>query len=376
MDIQPSATLAISTLIKEKKARGEEVFDLGVGEIIGIPSPEVLDFVKNKLTEPSAWQYPAILGSKELREAAADWSNQEYQTSYSAQNVLVTAGGKFAIFILLQSLLRAGEEVLIPVPYWVSYPEIVKLFGGAPKFILTTRENEWKIIVEDLEKLWTPQTKILILNNISNPAGVIYDESELKKILDWATSKNIIVISDEVYSSLVFDSQQKFFSGGAIETKGQIIIVQSCSKNFAMSGWRVGFIFGNTGVIKMASVIQSQSITALAAIKSRINIQKNIRSQVVKRRDELVKSLADYCDLKITAPSAGLYLFISLKELGIKHNDSVSFAQEFLDQSNVAVVPGKAFGVEGYIRLSFGGPETEIREGIKRLALFIKNLNQ
>lgn len=385
MNIKPSATLAISALIKEKKAHGEEVFDLSVGEIIGIKNQQVIDAVKNKLAESFVWQYPAIFGLKELREAVANWHNQEYQTSYSAENVLVTAGGKFAIYILLQMLLKKGEDVLIPKPYWVSYPEIVKIFGGMPKFISTTKKDGWKITVKDLEKVWTPKTKILILNSINNPTGAIYDEIELKEILNWTEKKKIVVISDEVYSSLIYDRKQKYFSCGAVKTNSHVVVVQSCSKNFAMSGWRVGFILGSVDIIKNVSVLQSQSITGVAsvcqwavltAVRSWEDTKKSIYDQVIRRRDELVKSFREFCDIKISPPSAGLYLFISLKELGVKNNNSADFAQNLLSKSNVTVVPGKAFGEEGYLRLSFGGAETEIREGVKKLALFIKNHNE
>lgn len=384
MDVQPSVTLTIANLLKAKKAQGEEVFDLGVGEIIGLKSQEVLEAVKSKLTETATWQYPAVAGFSELREAAVTWYNEEYQTNYSAQNVLVTTGGKFAMFILLQVLLMERDEVLIPAPYWVSYPEIIKLFKGVPKFITTTQADDWKISVDSLEKAWTPKTKILILNSINNPTGTIYNPAELKAILNWAADKKLIVISDEVYSELVFNDSQKFFSCGAFKTGGQIIVVQSCSKNFAMSGWRVGFIFGDTEIIKQTSAIQSQSTTgvppicqqaAWSAITARKSIQKNIKIELIKRRDELINGLNDYFNLKISAPMTGLYLFISLKDLGVKNDDSIVFAQNLLAQSNVAVVPGQAFGVEGYLRLSFGSPEAEIKEGLRRLALFIKGLN-
>lgn len=381
MIIEPSVTLVVSNLVKEKKAKGETVFDLGVGEIIGIKNQRISDFVKTKLEETGTWQYPPIAGIKELREATAVWYNNEYQTSYSLENVLVTSGGKFALFILLQTLLKVGDEVLLPVPFWVSYPEIIKLFGAVPNFIHTKQADNWKISIEALEKAWTPKTTILILNNISNPVGVIYNKEELKNILIWAAIKKLTVISDEVYSDLVFDNKQKFFSCGAIKTDANVVVIQSCSKNFAMSGWRVGFMFSDPDIIKQAVVIQSQSTTgvapicqfaALQAIKSKDSIQKNIKEEVKKRRDALIESLNENFNLNLVVPLSGLYLFISLKELGVESDDSIGFAQNLLNQSNVAVIPGKAFGAEGYIRLSFGGEEAEIKEGIKRLAFFVK----
>lgn len=377
--------MAIANIIKEKKARGEEVFDLGVGEIIGVPSPEIADFVRDKLSDPAVWQYPAVAGSRELRQAAADWYNQTYHTAYSPDNVLVTAGGKFALFILLQNLLLPGDEVLIPRPYWVSYPEMVKLFNGAPKFITTAREHDWKISLDDLERSWTPRTKILIINSISNPAGTIYNEAELKDILAWAAAKQVIVIADEVYSDLVFDAGQKFVSCGAIQSAGQVVVVQSCSKNFAMSGWRVGFIFGEPEIIKQAAAIQSQSTTgvaplcqdaALAAITARASIQTNIKKQLSQRREALFGGLRDYFGLAVKAPAAGLYLFLSLAELGVQNRSCLDFSQELLTASNVAVVPGSAFGVDGYVRLSYGAPVEEINAGLSRLSLFIKSLNE
>lgn len=383
MSVNISPTLAISALLKDKKNKGESVFDLGVGEIVGLSNLDLIKFLSEQMKSQAIWQYPQINGLKELREIVCNWYNKDYDTHYSPDNILVTCGAKFGIFILLQTLLNEGDEVIIQKPYWVSYPEIVKIFKGNSIFVESKEEKEWKITVDDLERKYSKNTKILILNNVGNPTGVFYQKTELQEILNWAYSKNIIVISDEVYSNLVYDNNN-FISCASLGINSNLIVVQSCSKNFAMSGWRVGFILADTKIINDLMGLQSQSITgvpviaqygALYAIENRKEIQKIILKEVEERKNTLIRCLEDFCDLRDIRIVSGLYAFISLSDLGIIDKTSEQFVYELIDKYNTAVVPGKAFGEDSYVRISFGATEKDIEEGIKRIGNFIKKIN-
>ena len=239
-DSMVSATVAINSMAMEKKARGETVYNFAAGDPILPSHARVIEAVEAEMRTEMIL-YPPVAGIPELRQCASQWMNENYATSFTEENTIVTAGGKFALFAAIQLLLKEGDEVLIPCPYWVSYPQIVKLFKGHPVILPTIEKNQWKLTPEILKQHITANSKILILNNAGNPTGNLYSKEELKTLLDMAAEYNIFVISDEVYSRLVYDDHQ-FFSCGALTD--QVLVIQSCSKNFAMTGWRIGFGFG------------------------------------------------------------------------------------------------------------------------------------
>lgn len=378
VNVAPSASVAINTLALEKKAKGERVYNLAAGEPMVDTHPLVIEAAAKAMRDGKT-HYPPVAGIPELREASVAWMNSTYGTRYEAKNSIVTCGGKFGIFALCHALLEHGDEVLIPAPYWVSYPGMVRLFGGVPKTVSTSESNEWKMTIENLESNVTPKTKLLILNNASNPTGVLYEKEELARILAWAKEKNLIVISDEVYSGLVYD-EKTFVSCGAFqEYQDRVIVIQSCSKHFAMTGWRVGFVFGQPEVIKTLAMLQGQSTTgtasisqwaALAAMQNANSIVPAVRNAMQERRDVCSHAFQRTFGKPLRVPQSSLYFFVPLEMIHINTRDSSQAAMELLEKANIATVPGAAFGQEGYLRFSFGDTPDELTAAINALAHF------
>lgn len=376
--VAPSATVAINSLALQKKTAGERVYNLSAGEPI-MPTPTVVLEAANLAMREGKTLYPPVAGIPELRRAAAEWMGRVYGAPYNDFETIVTCGGKFGLYAVFQALLNPMDVVLVVSPYWVSYPSMVALFGGVPKIVQTTEEQDWKIEVKDLEKAATPKTKILVLNNAANPTGVLYSRAELEDILAWAKQRDVMVVSDEVYSGLVYDGQEFVSCGSFLEYRENVIVIQSCSKHFAMTGWRVGFVFAPKKIIDVLSVIQSQSTTgtasvsqwaALAAVQNADVIIPNVRAEMQKRRDALVSALSKNFQ-NISVPVSGLYVFLSLKTLGINTDDSVGFCERLLREANIALVPGEAFGQDGYVRFSFGGIIEEIEAGVTVMQKYI-----
>lgn len=380
MNVAPSASVMMNTLALEKKSKGERVYNLAAGEPMVDTHPLVIEAAERAMKDGKT-HYPPVAGIPELRTAVTEWMNSTYGTAYAPAQSLVTCGGKYGIFALCQALLEPKDEVLIPAPYWVSYPSMAQLFGGVPVPITTEEKNNWKLSPDDLERAWTPLTKLLLFNNASNPTGVLYEKNEIETILEWAHKKNVVVISDEVYSGLVYDKKIFTSAGSFSQFKENTIVIQSCSKHFAMTGWRVGFVFGPQDVIKTLSMLQGQSTTgtssisqwaALAAIQNAGEIIPNVRTAMQERRDICVRTFEESFGKKLFTPSSSLYLFVSLELLGMQGRSSDEVAMELLDRANIATVPGKAFGQEGYLRFSFGDLPEELTTAIQALATYIK----
>lgn len=375
-DIATSATVAINSMAAEKKARGEIVHNFAAGDPIISSNPKVIEAVSSAL-KTELILYPPVAGLSELRKTSADWMNQNYNCHYKVENTLVTVGGKFGLFAAMQVLLEAGDEVLIPAPYWVSYPQIAKLFHAKPVILTTCVENQWKLTPETLRKHITAKSKVLILNNPGNPTGNLYSKEELKALIAIADESGIFVISDEVYSEIVYDDN-RFFSCGEISEN--LLVIQSCSKNFAMTGWRIGFAFGPETLIRSMTAIQSQSTTgpsnvcqwaALAAFKNHSEITSYVRSTMQKRRDFFIDTFNGLFQSDIEKPTAALYAFIPLS-IFQKSITSSQMCTELMTKSNIACVPGISFGKEGYLRMAFSEKEEVLREGLLALKGAIK----
>jgi aspartate/methionine/tyrosine aminotransferase len=378
--ISPSATLAMNTLAAEKKKKGEVVYNLTVGEPMIETSKIVSDAAKKALDEGKTL-YTPVAGISELRDEVSLWMNKNFASNFKKENILVSCGGKHALLMTLQSLLEVGDEVLIPAPYWVSYPSMVELCGGKSIVIETEEKNNWKVTADQIENACSAKTKILILNNGGNPTGVLYTKEEIENILKIAKEKNLIVISDEVYSGLVYDSQKFVSVASFLEYRECSVIIQSCSKHFAMTGWRVGFVFGPVKLIALIETLQSQSTTgtssisqwaALAAFQHADEIIPQINAQMQLRRDAFVENFKKYFGVDLLSPQAGLYAFISLKDFGVIETDSVAWCMKILEKANVVFVPGAPFGVEGYVRASFGGKIEDVGAGLQNLAQYLK----
>lgn len=380
INIPSSATLAMNAIVQEKKRKGEKVYNLSVGE----PALETSHLIQEAAfaaIHAGKTLYPPVSGIPELRDAVGEWMNKKYESSFQKENCLVSCGGKHGLLLCLQSLLEKGDEVLVLAPYWVSYPTMVTLAGGVPKIIETTEEKNWKINPEHIASACTSQTKVLILNNGSNPTGVLYSREEMESILKVAFEKNLIVISDEVYSGLTYDNHEYISVASFIEYKESSIIIQSVSKHFAMTGWRVGFVLGPKNLIDAVEILQSQSTTgtssisqwaALAAFQNAEAVNGEIQKQMQHHRDVFVQSFEKYFGKKISPPHCGLYSFLPISFFTSESTHSVDFCKKILEECNVAFVPGSPFGKEGYIRASFGGKPEEIEEAFEHLSQYLK----
>lgn len=369
MSVPPSATMRMNTLAQEKRARGERVFNLSAGEPM-LPTPEPVAAAARQAIAEHKTLYPPAAGIPELRQAASDWMNRAFGCGFSTAETLITCGGKFGVFAALQALLAPGDEVLIPAPYWVSYPAMVHLFGGVPSVVPAAESAGWKITGTDLEKKYSPKSRALILNNGTNPTGVVYRRDELKNILQFAADRDLTVLSDEVYCGLTYEGEC-VSAASFPEYRDRVVIIQSCSKHFAMTGWRVGVVFGPAGIIKILTMLQSQSTTGTASISQwaavtafqlASQITPTIRAAMRQRRDTLIGELNRVFQTNLTAPAAGLYCFVPIKILGRKFSGLTSeeFCERALTDGNVAIVPGSAFGAEGFARLSFAAEEKEL----------------
>ena len=355
IQVNVSATAKMHAKVLERKAQGLAVYDFSVGEP-DLPTHPVIEKCVIEKLKKEKLVYPPLAGLPELQVAATQWMNQLYGCDYQPNECLVVTGAKFGLYLLMQKLLQAGDEVLIPSPYWVSYLDMTQLNQARPVVIETHEREGWKLSPEMLRKNITGKTKILVLNNPGNPSGVLYTESELKALLEIAYENRILVIADEVYSGLIYDGHQFFYCGSFKKYKNNVIVLQSCSKNFAMTGWRVGFVFGNTELISSLIPAISQTTSgvsllcqwaAIAAFENAHEIMRVVKKSMQEQRDQLTK------DLNVLAPSAGLYLFLPLAKFTTEKN-SAEFCLNLLEQKGIAMVPGSAFGKEGYVRLSFG----------------------
>lgn len=381
--VKISETVRINSLVLHRQKQGKAVFNLGAGEPV-LDTPELIKRAAEQALRENKTLYPPVAGIPELRKLAAHWMNNKYRTHFKPDNVLVTNGGKLGLYLIFQSLLKQGDEVLLNSPYWVSYPGIVKLFGGKPKILRTTEAGGWKITPNCLKKACGKKTKILILNNANNPTGILYSKSELKGILKVAAEKKLTVISDEVYSGLIY-GKNKFYSCASFgRLSKNSMVIQSCSKNFAMTGWRVGFVFAESQMVKILTGLLSQSTSgvttisqwaAVAALKYPQKFTLPLKNELRKRRDVLVAELNKAFGLSLKRPESSLYLFVKMGDLGAKKISSMEFCKGLLEKTGVALIPGSACGQEGYIRFSFGSKPEVLKKAIKILANYCKKLN-
>lgn len=373
MHVHPSATVYINSLAIQKQAQGEKVYNFAAGDPV-YPNHEKIVQAAIKIVEGGKIPYPPTWGVSYLRELAAQWMNNSYDTHYSKENVLITCGGKFGLYAIVQALLEKEDVVLIPTPYWVSYPPIVKLFGASIQLI-TPKEKTEKITVQDIRESISSHTKMLILNSACNPTGVVYTREELAQILAFAKEHGIIVVSDEVYSGLVYEGP--YVSCGSFREHAEhVVVIQSCSKNFGMTGWRVGFVLGPPALIETLAMIQSQSTTGtslvsqLAAIGALENVEEvnsKLKAAMQKRRDIFISIYNKLFAQQLPPPNAGLYVFAPISSLGVDYYDSQAFCNQLMERGNIMVVPGISFGVEGYVRYAFSEEEQTIEEGLHKL---------
>jgi aspartate aminotransferase len=378
--ISPSMTFAISSKAKQLKAQGLDVCDFSVGEPDFVTPAPIREAAKDAL-DAGKTKYAPTAGLPELRARIADKLNQENQLPYTPDQVLVTTGGKQALFNTLFVLLGPGDEALIPAPAWVTYPEIVKIAGADPVFVATTEATNFKLTPEQLTTAITPRTRVLILNSPSNPTGTVYEPAEIAALAEVITAHEIVVIADEIYEKLIYDGLEHMSIGSLGEEIFQrTITCNGLSKAYAATGWRLGYAAGPLPVIQAATAVQSHSTSgantfaqygALAALSGSTAAIEEMRTTFEARRDLIVEELQAIQGITCANPHGAFYAFPNISETGL---DSMTFCRRLLEEERVAAVPGIAFEADTNVRLSYATDTGTIREGLTRLRRFVEGL--
>lgn len=385
LDIPPSTTGQIHDMAIQKRKAGLTIYNFSAGDLVLPMHPVIEKGVQEALVRADhVASYPPIAGVAELRLQAARWMQRRYGSGYGSEEVIVTNGGKFALYALAQALLNSEDEVLVPAPYWVSYLPIVQLSEAIPRIVPTSEKNGWKVSPDALQKQVTPRTRLLILNNGCNPTGALYSFEEIERILKWAQKNHIFVISDEVYSEMVYDGHMYISCASFPHFQDNMAIVQSFSKNFGMTGWRVGFALGPKELIGALARLQGQSITgtsivsqwaALAAIQNADAVTGYVCQEMCERRDLFISTFNRLFQVDLAPSFSTLYQFVAMEKLGISSRDSIHFCEQAMDQASVALVPGIACGVEGYIRFAFSENASQIVRGLESLHAFCRRMS-
>lgn len=376
--LSPSLTLAITALGRELKAQGKDILSFSAGEP-DFDTPQIVKDAAIKAINEGQTKYTAVEGIIKTKQAIINKLKKDHNLDYKLEGIVISNGAKHSLFNLCQVLIENGDEVIIPSPYWVTYPEQVKYSGGVPVFIETDETTNFKITPEQLKKAITPKTKILMLNTPSNPTGSIYSKEELTAIGKVLEGTDIIVFSDEMYEKIIFNGK-KFTAAAEVSADmyNRTVTINGLSKAVAMTGWRFGYIATpNVALAKAMTKLQGQvtsninTMTQYAAIPAlEGEADKDIemmRAEFEKRKDYIVKAINEIDGLSCYEPDGAFYVFINIKKIS---NDSMKFCADLLEQKGVALVPGLAFGMEGYARFSFATSLEVIKEGVKRIKEF------
>ena len=378
--INPSSTLAITSKAKKLKMEGKDVVTFAAGE----PDFDTPDFIKEaaiKAITSGFTKYTPTTGIPELKKLICQKFKKDNSIEYAPDQVIVSNGAKHSIYNALMVLLNRCDEALIPLPYWVSYPEMVNLCGATPRFIKTTAENNFKISATDLTKHITPKTKVLILNSPSNPAGSVYNRKELEAIAKICVDKNIFVISDEIYEKIIFDGlKHESIASFNKDIYNLTITVNGLSKSHSMTGWRIGYLGAPADVACAISNLQDHSTSnpnsiaqkaAVSALSAPEDFTREICREFEKRRDYLASRLKEIRALSFFLPQGAFYMFCNISKTGL---DSIDFAKRLLDEEYVSVIPGAAFGMDDHIRISFATSIEELQKGMDRLKGWVEKL--
>jgi aspartate aminotransferase len=382
--IAESATLAVDAKAKALKAAGRPVIGFGAGEP-DFPTPDyIVEAAQRACAEPRFHKYTPAAGLPELREAIATKSARDSGLTISASQVLVTNGGKQAVFQGFATLLDPGDEVLLPTPYWTTYPESIALAGGVPVLVHTDETSGYLVTVDQLESQCTERTKVLLFVSPSNPTGAVYPPEQVAEIGRWAAARGIWVITDEIYEHLVY-GDARFVSMPVVapEIADRCLVLNSVAKTYAMTGWRVGWMAGPADVIKAATNLQSHSTSnvcnvaqaaALTAVSGDLSAVAEMRAAFDRRRQVMTAMLNDVPGVECPLPEGAFYCYPSVKGVlgrqiaGQRPTTSSQLAELLLDEADVAVVSGEAFGTDGYFRMSCALGDADLEEGVSRLA--------
>ena len=378
--VTPSLTLAIDSLAKEMKKNGEDVCSFSAGEP-DFDTPTHIRAAAKKALDEGKTRYGPAAGEAGLRKAIAEKLLRDNQLAYNADNVIVTNGGKQSLYNLIMALIEAGDEVIIPAPYWLSYPEMVTLAGGTSVIVNTSLENHYKITPEQLEAAITPKTKLFVLNSPSNPTGIVYTPEEIAALAKIVVEKDILVVSDEIYEKILYDGAiHRSIASFGPEIFQRSIISNGFAKAFSMTGWRVGYIAGPVEIVKAMTKIQSHSTSnvctfaqygAIAALESSQDCIEEMVKAFSQRRQYILERVRAIPGLNCPTPNGAFYVFIDISQTGLKSPD---FCQKLLETQKVAAIPGIAFGADDCIRLSYATDLKTIEKGFDRIDQFIGSL--
>ncbi|MDL2285487.1 pyridoxal phosphate-dependent aminotransferase [Desulfovibrio sp. OttesenSCG-928-F07] len=378
LQLKPSATLAVNALALELKAAGREIISLSLGEP-DFDTPRAIKDAAIQAIESGFTKYTAESGINELRSAAAAYFNKNYGANAGAEHILIANGGKQCLFNLILATINPGDEVIIPTPYWVTYPAIVEIAGGVPVFAPAGADKGFKVTVEDLERCFTPKTRMCIINSPSNPSGVLYTESEVAALAKWAVDKGILLLADEIYDQLVYgDMQHSSFCQWWQKHPQNFAIVNGVAKSFAMTGWRVGYLLADSALIKEAGKLQGQSTSnvcsiaqkaALAALTGYLPEMDEMKKAFERRCKLVVDIIAGWKDVVCPTPQGAFYVFPDVHRLYTdKIKNSSDMCSYLLEEAGVAMVPGVAFGDDNCIRISYATDDATIEKALHKVA--------
>jgi len=378
--INPSSTLAITSKAKKLRSEGKDIVSFAAGE----PDFDTPDFVKEAAIQAinsGFTKYTPTTGIPELKKLICQKFEKDNSLKYSPDQIIVSNGAKHSIYNALMVLLNSQDEVLIPLPYWVSYPEMVNLCEATVRFIKTSQANNFKFTIKDLQKQITLKTKVLILNSPANPTGSVYNREELEEIARVCVDKNIFVISDEIYEKIIFDGlKHESIASFNKDIFNLTITVNGLSKSHSMTGWRIGYLGAPSDIAAAISNLQDHSTSnpnsiaqkaAVAAISSAEDFTHKLCQEFAQRRDYLAKRLKAIESLSFSLPQGAFYVFCNISKTGL---GSMSFAKRLLEEEYVSVIPGNSFGLDDFIRISFAASMGELEKGMDRIEKWVASL--
>jgi len=376
--ISASPTLAITSLAKSMIRKGEDVVNMGAGE----PDFDTPDLIKNAAKtaiDNGRTKYTPASGTIDLKQAVCDKFLRDNGLRYHPRQIVISCGAKHTLYNIFQTICNSSDEVIIISPYWVSYPEMIKLAGAKPKVVKAREKDGFKASIKDIKRAINKKTKAIIINSPSNPAGVLYTKEDLQEIADIVIQKKIYAVSDEIYEKLIYDGNRHISIGSlGKDIFKQCITVNGVSKAYSMTGWRIGYLGASEEIARDVSVIQSHSTSnptsisqdaALAALRMDEGEIVKMREEFERRRNFITEQLDSVPGVSYIRPQGAFYVFCNIAKLGMK---AKVFAKRLLEEKKVAVIPGEAFGSGNHIRMSFASATPKIKEGIDRLRLWVK----
>lgn len=388
-NISPSITLAITAKANELKAQGVDVVSFGAGEP-DFNTPENIINEAIKAMQEGKTKYTPAGGIQDLKKTICKKFKEDNDLDYAPDQIIISTGAKQCLANTFMAILNPGDEVLIPVPYWVSYPELVKLADGVPVFVETSEENNYKYTIKDLEKSVSDKTKAILINSPNNPTGTIYHKEELIEIAEFAKKHDLLIVSDEIYEKLIYDGEKHIsIASLSKDAYERTIVINGVSKTYSMTGWRLGYAAASKEITKLMTSIQSHmtsnvnTITQYAAIEALNGPVENLNNMVKEfenRRNFMVDKLSKIDGVSIIKPSGAFYIMVNISSYlntsfkGEEIKNSIDFARVLLDEEKVAVIPGSGFGLDDYIRLSYATSMKIIEVGIDRIERFLSRI--